>query len=157
MSETIFGREARKIKFRRWSRGTLLFWLKYISIQLWLIMLCLGFRKWRWNVGSGWRKWAWSIACANGCYGRRKEICGRIVGGLWIAEEDFDTQNLTIRSIFHLFYIDEENIFKSGSAFDTPKHSKMTVSLTALYFLLTGNDLSDRVPEESKEEREKES
>ena len=72
-----------------------------------------------------------------------------------VGKQDFDTQNLTIRSIFHLFYIDEENIFKSGSAFDTPKHSKMTASLTALYFLLTGNDLSDRVPEESKEEREK--
>lgn len=72
-----------------------------------------------------------------------------------IGKQNYDTQNFTIRSIFHFFYIDEENIFKSGSAFDTPKHSKITSSLTGLYFLLTGDDLKDRVPAESADEREK--
>lgn len=68
---------------------------------------------------------------------------------------EYDTQNLTIRTFFHLFYIDEDNIFRSSSAFDVPKHSKVTASLAALYFLISGNDLMNTVPEESMEEREK--
>lgn len=54
----------------------------------------------------------------------------------------------------HFFYIIEDNIFEKETAFDIPKHSKITVSLTSLIYLLSGDDLKRYVPEVSAEELE---
>ena len=72
-----------------------------------------------------------------------------------IATEDFDVQNLTIRQMMHLFYIDEDYIFRAGTAFDARKYKKINASLAIIRFFLTGDDLMEMVPEESKEERER--
>ena len=72
-----------------------------------------------------------------------------------IATEDFDVQNLTIRQMMHLFYIDEDFIFRTGTAFDAPKYKKINASLAIIRFFLTGDDLMEMVPAESKEERER--
>lgn len=72
-----------------------------------------------------------------------------------IATEDFEVQNLTIRQMIHLMFIDEDNIFRKGTAFDAPKYKKINASLAIIHFLLTGDDLMDRVPEENIEELRK--
>lgn len=72
-----------------------------------------------------------------------------------IATEDFASQNLSIRSLLHFFFIDEDNIFGKGTVFDTPKYRKINASLCLLNFLLTNDDSMHLMPEESKEEREK--
>ena len=71
-----------------------------------------------------------------------------------ISTQAFAQQNLTNRSFLHSFYIDEDNIYEKIPAFDIPRHSKITASLTALHFLFTGKDLHEIVPAESKKERE---
>ena len=71
-----------------------------------------------------------------------------------ISTKEFKLQNLTNRSFLHSYFIDEDNIYEKGPAFDVPKHSKITACLTALNFLFCGKDLSELVPAESKEERE---
>ena len=72
-----------------------------------------------------------------------------------IATEDYDVQNLTVRQMMHLFYIDEDFIFRSATVLDAPKYKKINASLAIIRFLLTGDDLMETVPKESKEERER--
>lgn len=72
-----------------------------------------------------------------------------------IATEDFDVENLTIRQMMHLFYIEEDFIFRARTAFDAPKFNKINASLAIIRFLLTGDDLLETVPAESKKERER--
>lgn len=71
-----------------------------------------------------------------------------------ISTQDFKTQNLTNRSFLHSFFIDEDNIYEKIPAFDVPRHSRITASLTALNFLFCGDDLHELVPAESKQVRE---
>lgn len=70
-----------------------------------------------------------------------------------ISTQAIKTQNLTNRTFFHMFFIDEENIFRKGTALDVPRHSKITASLSALKFLIDGDDMHEIVPEETEDER----
>lgn len=70
-----------------------------------------------------------------------------------ISTQAIKTQNLTNRTFFHMFFIDEDNVFRKGTALDVPKHSKITASLSALKFLIDGDDMHELVPEETEEER----
>lgn len=67
-----------------------------------------------------------------------------------ISSQKCDSQNLTNRSVFHMFFIDEDYIFRKGTVIDAPKHSKITASITALNFLLTGKDFHELAVEEKK-------
>jgi hypothetical protein len=72
-----------------------------------------------------------------------------------ISTQEYKQQSLTIRTIFHFFYIDEDNIFGKNTTFDAPRYKKITASLTALLFLFKNDDLNKLVPNESKEDRER--
>ncbi|HHU84359.1 MAG TPA: hypothetical protein GXZ23_04235 [Clostridiales bacterium] len=71
-----------------------------------------------------------------------------------ISTQSFAQENLTNRSFLNLYFKDENSIYKKGSIFDIPKNSKKTVSLTALHFLFTGNDLCEIIPMQSQKDRE---
>lgn len=73
----------------------------------------------------------------------------------YIALQDFTTNHFTMRSFFHMFYIDEDNIFSKKSSLISPKNSRLFASFSALWLLLTGDDLMKMLPEETKEERDK--
>lgn len=72
-----------------------------------------------------------------------------------IATQAPKEETLSIRTIFHFFYISEDNIFGKRTAFDTPGHSKITKSLTSLLFMINGDDLKRYLPEVSVDELEK--
>lgn len=71
-----------------------------------------------------------------------------------IATQAPKDEDLTFRTIFHLFFINEENIFKKQTAFDDPSYSKITASLTSLLYLINGDNLERFLPEVSVEELE---
>lgn len=71
-----------------------------------------------------------------------------------IGSEDFKPQRLTFRSIWHFFFLEEENIFRSKTVLDNPEFGRINLSLASLLFLLTGDDLHDMIPKMSKEEIE---
>lgn len=71
-----------------------------------------------------------------------------------IATEEFKTQSLTLRSMWHFFFISEDNIFGKKTTFDAPKFNRINASLMSLLFLLTGNDYKELIPAETKAERE---
>ena len=64
-------------------------------------------------------------------------------------------QSLSIRTIFHFFFINEDNIFGKRTALDMPGHSKITASLTSLLYLMNGDDLKRYLPDVSVEELER--
>lgn len=70
----------------------------------------------------------------------------------YIALQDFTTNHFTMRSFFHMFYIDEDHIFSKKSSLISPKNSRLFASFSALWLLLTGDDLKSILPEETKEE-----
>lgn len=70
-------------------------------------------------------------------------------------EKTYETKNLTLRSLFHLFYLDEQNIFESSSPFYSPKFKTVTYTLMGLLFIITGNDYNELIPKYTKEEIEK--
>lgn len=70
-----------------------------------------------------------------------------------IATQEIKTQRLGVRTFLHSYFIDEDNIYEKISAFDVPRHSKITASLSALQFLFNGDDLHQYVPEFTPEER----
>jgi len=72
-----------------------------------------------------------------------------------IKKQNLDDGDLTFRTMVHFFYLDEDNIFRKGTALDEPKHSIITASLTSLLYLMTGDDLHRLVPDLSQEERDK--
>lgn len=72
-----------------------------------------------------------------------------------IATQDYALNSLTMRSIFHLFYLDESNIIGEKTPLDSPRYNKITASLMGLLFLLTGNDYHEIIPELTKEELQK--
>ena len=72
-----------------------------------------------------------------------------------ISNQDYELADLTFRSIFHFFFIDESSILTKQTVFDSRKYNKINMSLMGLLFLLTGNSFSKVVPAEDKETREK--
>lgn len=72
-----------------------------------------------------------------------------------IATQAAKPEDLTFRTMVHFFLINEDNIFEKATAFDIPKHSKITASLTSLIYLLSGDDLKRYIPEVSAEELER--
>ena len=62
---------------------------------------------------------------------------------------------LSIRTIFHFFFINEEHIFSKRTSLDFPEHSRITTSLTSLLYLINGDDLKRYLPNISVEELEK--
>ena len=72
-----------------------------------------------------------------------------------IATQDLKTNDLTFRTIFHFFFLDEEHIFEKRTPFDNPGHSKITASLTSLLYLMNGDNLKQLLPTVSPEELEK--
>lgn len=71
-----------------------------------------------------------------------------------IATQAPKDEDLTFRTIFHLFFINEDNIFKKQTAFDDPSYSKITASLTSLLYLINGDNLKRFLPDVSVEELE---
>lgn len=74
----------------------------------------------------------------------------KIIGTQALKEE-----SLTFRTLFHFFFINEDNIFGRPTPFDIPKHPKITASLTSLLYLCNGDDLKRYIPQVSAEELEK--
>lgn len=72
-----------------------------------------------------------------------------------IATQKPVANDLTFRTLFHLFFINEDNIFIKRTPFDNPGHSKITASLTSLLYILTGDDLKRFLPTISADELEK--
>lgn len=72
-----------------------------------------------------------------------------------IATQKLKPNDLTIRTIFHFFFLDEDHIFEKRTPFDCPGHSKITSSLTSLLYLITGDNLNSLLPNVSAEELEK--
>lgn len=72
-----------------------------------------------------------------------------------IATQAPTDEEMTIRTIFHFFFLSEEYIFEKRTPFDTPDHSKITKSLTSLIYLITADDLNRFLPKISVEELEK--
>lgn len=72
-----------------------------------------------------------------------------------IANQTAKPEDLTFRTLAHFFYINEDNIFEKATVFDIPKHSKITASLTALIYLMSGDDLKRYIPDISAEELER--
>ena len=70
-------------------------------------------------------------------------------------EKTYETKNLTLRSLFHLFYLDEQNIFESNSPIYSPDFKTVTYTLMGLLFIITGNDYNNLIPKYTKEEIEK--
>ena len=65
-----------------------------------------------------------------------------------ISNTKFKPENLSLRSIFHFFFMDEINILKKETAFKQPKFNKIVLSITALHFMFTGEDLHELFPAE---------
>lgn len=65
------------------------------------------------------------------------------------------TEELSFRTMWHLFFLDEEHIFCKGTVFDNPKYSKITASLTSLLYLANGDNLERFMPSVTPEELER--
>ncbi|MEF9839652.1 MAG: AAA family ATPase [Lachnospiraceae bacterium] len=70
----------------------------------------------------------------------------------YISLQDFKTNHFSVRSFFHMFYIDEDNIFSKKSSLVSPKNTRIYGSFAALWLLLTGDDLQWLLPDETKDE-----
>ncbi len=55
-----------------------------------------------------------------------------------IASQKLKTNDLTIRTFFHQFFLKEDFIFTRRTIIDNPEHSHITSCITALEYLLTG-------------------
>ncbi len=71
-----------------------------------------------------------------------------------ISNTKFKPENLSLRSIFHFFFMDEINILKKETAFKQPKFNKIVLSITALHFMFTGEDLHELFPAEDEKTQE---
>jgi hypothetical protein len=69
-----------------------------------------------------------------------------------IATKDYKPERLTFRSMFHLFYLEEESIFRKTTVLDFPRGQRINASMSIIRFLLTGDDLMDTIPKETAEE-----
>lgn len=71
-----------------------------------------------------------------------------------IAYKDFGPENLSLRYLAHMFFLDENVIFTDKPVIDNPKYSKPYAAMSIINFLLTGDDLNSIIPEISAKERE---
>lgn len=71
-----------------------------------------------------------------------------------VSTQDYTPNNLPIRTFFHLFFLNEEHIFKKDTPLYSAAYKKPTASIMSLLFLLEGKDYKEIIPEESAEERE---
>jgi hypothetical protein len=55
-----------------------------------------------------------------------------------IATQKLKTNDFTIRTFFHQFFLKEDYIFTKRTIIDNPEHSHITSSITALEYLITG-------------------
>lgn len=72
-----------------------------------------------------------------------------------ISNQNLDSNDLTVRMIFHFFFLDEEHIFKKDTVLYSSSYKKPTAHIMSLLFLTEGNDYKEIVPEESAAERER--
>lgn len=72
-----------------------------------------------------------------------------------ISTQDYTLNNLTVRTFFHFFFLDEEHIFKKDTPLYSSSYKKPTASIMSLLFLLEGKDYREIIPKESDEERER--
>ena len=72
-----------------------------------------------------------------------------------ISTKDYTLNNLTVRTFFHFFFLDEEHIFKKDTPLYSSSYKKPTASIMSLLFLLEGKDYREIIPKESAEERER--
>lgn len=72
-----------------------------------------------------------------------------------ISTQDYTPNNLTVRTFFHFFFLDEEHIFKKDTPLYSSSYKKPTASIMSLLFLLEGKDYREIIPKESAEERER--
>lgn len=72
-----------------------------------------------------------------------------------ISTKSRDTNALSLRTIFHFFYLNEDNIFKKSTVF-YPSYNfiKPVAILMSLIYLFEEQDFSEEVPEETEKERE---
>lgn len=71
-----------------------------------------------------------------------------------IAYQDFTPENLSLRYLAHMFFLDENVIFTDKAVIDNPKYAKPYAAMSIINFLLTGDDLNSIIPEISAKERE---
>ncbi|MCD8200761.1 MAG: AAA family ATPase [Clostridia bacterium] len=64
-----------------------------------------------------------------------------------IAKRDYSTNNLTLRSFFHFFYLDETNIIRPDTALVSSSFSEPNACLMTLLYLLTGKNFSEIIPQ----------
>lgn len=57
-----------------------------------------------------------------------------------IDTQSLDAKDLTIRMIFHFFFLDEEHIFKKDTALYSSSYKKVTEHIMSMLFLIEGND-----------------
>lgn len=116
------------------------------------------------ETGAGKVKVTTSIeGCAGGDYSVSDKEYSDFLLGLFgiskrhqiIANQSFDPNDLTIRMIFHFFFLDEEHIFKKDTAFYSSSYKKPTAHIMSLLFLIEGNDYKEIIPEESAAEKER--
>lgn len=72
-----------------------------------------------------------------------------------ISTQDYTPNNLTVRTFFHFFFLDEEHIFKKDTPLYSSSYKKTTACIMSLLFLLDGKDYKEIIPEESAKERER--
>ena len=72
-----------------------------------------------------------------------------------ISTQALKTENLSFRTLWHFFFLDEDNIFCKPTVFDVPKHSRITASLTSLLYLANGDNLERFIPDVTPEELER--
>ena len=72
-----------------------------------------------------------------------------------ICTQDPKNEDLTFRTLFHFFFINEDNIFEKRTAFDMPGYSRITICLTSLQYLIKSDDLKRYLPDTSVEEQER--
>lgn len=67
-----------------------------------------------------------------------------------VATQKMKTNDLTIRTFFHQFFLREEHIFTKKTVIDNPEHSHITSSITALEYLITGKAAAQELTEDPK-------
>lgn len=73
-----------------------------------------------------------------------------------ITSQNRDVGTLSLRNIFHFFYLDEDYIFKKKTVFySTHGYSKTVAVIMSLLYLFEGKDFAEEIPSETEDEREK--
>lgn len=72
-----------------------------------------------------------------------------------ITSQSRDSGPLTLRNIFHFFFLDEDFIFKKKTVLYSPHgYSKTVATIMSLLYLFEGKDYAEEIPNETEEEIE---